>query len=42
MILQSAYGEQSCRPVSRAGAARSITAMSLMLLIGGVTPALGQ
>ena len=42
MILQSAYGDQSCRPVSRSGAARSITAMSLMLLIGGITPALGQ
>ncbi len=40
MILQSAYGGQS--RWSRSGAGRSITVMSLMLLIAGVTPALGQ
>ena len=42
MTLQSASGKRSCRPVPRWGAARSITAISLTLLIGGVTPALGQ
>jgi hypothetical protein len=40
MIQQSAYGGQSRQ--SRSGAGRSMTAMSLMLLIGGITPAMGQ
>lgn len=42
MTLQSASGERSCRPLPHMRVARSITAMSLVLLIGGVTPALGQ
>ena len=42
MTLQSASGKRSCGRLPRWEAARFITAMSLMLLIGGVTPALGQ
>ncbi len=42
MTLQSVYGERSSRPVSRSGAAPSFTAMTFTLVMGGVTPALGQ
>ena len=40
MTLQSAH--RSCRPVPRWQAARYITAMSFMLLVGAVRPVLGQ
>ncbi len=42
MTLQSARGTHSCRPVPLWGAEWSMTVMGLWLLIGGVTPALGQ
>jgi hypothetical protein len=42
MTLRPAHALRSCQPVTRWEAARSIRTITVMLLIAGVTPALGQ